>query len=384
MSAVTSSRSSRARRSASSPTRCRAATSAASSRRPRCSPTPRRPTWCCGCSPPPARRASSGPCCPPTAWGWRAASTRALAKRRASEGRLPALEFVELDALTGTADDTRALVRAMRTRAAVIVTARRRRHRPRRRRRRAATSRCCRCRPAPTTPSRRCGRRRSPARPPALLATGPSTPTRSRTGRRRCTSTAGRAHEIALVDVCVSTVTHVGAKALWQPATLRELYCTFAEPHAIGLSSIAGLLQPPAADRPARRRGPLGDPAAARDGVRPDRARRRRRRSACARPRVAPGVPQRVAPPSAAPSPSTASARSRSDRARRHRHPRARRPPRARRACHPRRRRRAPAARPPAPASPPCRRSDEGSTVPRPRRHPDRRRTRAAPSGRGR
>jgi predicted polyphosphate/ATP-dependent NAD kinase len=48
---------------------------------------------------------------------------RALAKRRASEGRLPELEFVELDALTGTADDTRALVSAMRAReAAVIVT----------------------------------------------------------------------------------------------------------------------------------------------------------------------------------------------------------------------------------------------------------------------
>ena len=55
---------------------------------------------------------------------------------------------------------------------------------------------------------------------------------------------AGEAHEIALVDVCVTTVAHVAAKALWQPATLRELYCTFAEPHAIGLSSIAGLLHP--------------------------------------------------------------------------------------------------------------------------------------------
>jgi ABC-type multidrug transport system ATPase subunit len=56
--------------------------------------------------------------------------------------------------------------------------------------------------------------------------------------------------EVALVDVCVCTLGHVGAKALWQPATLRELYCAFAEPHAIGLSSIAGLLRPAARTAP--------------------------------------------------------------------------------------------------------------------------------------
>jgi predicted polyphosphate/ATP-dependent NAD kinase len=50
--------------------------------------------------------------------------------------------------------------------------------------------------------------------------------------------------ELALVDVCVCTTVHVGARALWQPATLRTLLCTFAEPHAIGLSSIAGQLRP--------------------------------------------------------------------------------------------------------------------------------------------
>ena len=47
-----------------------------------------------------------------------------------------------------------------------------------------------------------------------------------------------------------TTVAHVAAKALWQPATLREPYCTFAEPHAIGLSSIAGLLHPVARTDP--------------------------------------------------------------------------------------------------------------------------------------
>jgi predicted polyphosphate/ATP-dependent NAD kinase len=56
--------------------------------------------------------------------------------------------------------------------------------------------------------------------------------------------------EVALVDVCVCTLGHVAAKALWQPATLRALFCTFAEPHAIGLSSIAGQLRPTARDHP--------------------------------------------------------------------------------------------------------------------------------------
>jgi predicted polyphosphate/ATP-dependent NAD kinase len=55
---------------------------------------------------------------------------------------------------------------------------------------------------------------------------------------------AGDRTEEALVDVCVTSADHLGARALWEPSTLRELYCTFAEPHAIGLSSIPGLLCP--------------------------------------------------------------------------------------------------------------------------------------------
>ncbi len=68
---------------------------------------------------------------------------------------------------------------------------------------------------------------------------------------------------MALVDVCVSTVTHVGSRALWQPGTLRELYCAFAEPHAIGLSSIAGLLHPSARTDPHGVVVRMTDPAAA-------------------------------------------------------------------------------------------------------------------------
>ncbi len=50
--------------------------------------------------------------------------------------------------------------------------------------------------------------------------------------------------EIALVDVCVTLSRHVGARALWDPTSLTELYCTFAEPDGIGLSSVPGQLCP--------------------------------------------------------------------------------------------------------------------------------------------
>src|SRR5437016_4796899 len=61
---------------------------------------------------------------------------------------------------------------------------------------------------------------------------------------RVATSTPGQPEEIALVDACVSSLSHVGARALWQPGTISELAVTFAEPDAIGLSSVAGLLHP--------------------------------------------------------------------------------------------------------------------------------------------
>lgn len=59
-----------------------------------------------------------------------------------------------------------------------------------------------------------------------------------------------RPEEIALVDACVSTLTHVGARSLWQAETLSELAVAFAEADAIGLSSIAGVLQPVSRDEP--------------------------------------------------------------------------------------------------------------------------------------
>lgn len=59
------------------------------------------------------------------------------------------------------------------------------------------------------------------------------------------TRASGRVdHEVALVDACVSTAMDVGSRALWTGTSLRELYCTFGEPHGIGLSSIVGRLLP--------------------------------------------------------------------------------------------------------------------------------------------
>ena len=50
--------------------------------------------------------------------------------------------------------------------------------------------------------------------------------------------------EIALVDVAVVTDRFIGARALWRTETFRELFVTFADPEAIGMSAIAGLLKP--------------------------------------------------------------------------------------------------------------------------------------------
>jgi predicted polyphosphate/ATP-dependent NAD kinase len=59
-----------------------------------------------------------------------------------------------------------------------------------------------------------------------------------------------RRGEIALVDACISSLRFLGARALWQPETLSELVVAFAEPDAIGLSSIAGLLHPVSREEP--------------------------------------------------------------------------------------------------------------------------------------
>lgn len=53
----------------------------------------------------------------------------------------------------------------------------------------------------------------------------------------------GNRTEIALVDVCVTRLAHVGARAVWEPDTIAELFVSFAEVDAIGLSSIAAMIE---------------------------------------------------------------------------------------------------------------------------------------------
>ena len=175
---------------------------------------------------------------------------RAQRKRRADAGRWPQLEFVKLETITGTAADTRRLVAAMRARGAAVIivlggdgTAR------------AASVESG---EIPVLPLSTGTNNAFPEMWEAtvagtaagLLATGRVPGERASYRAKVLRVEAGDAREIALVDVCVSTVTHIGSRALWQPDTLREVYCAFAEPHAIGMSSIAGLLQPAARTDP--------------------------------------------------------------------------------------------------------------------------------------
>ena len=54
----------------------------------------------------------------------------------------------------------------------------------------------------------------------------------------------GERSDLALVDVVVSTERFAGAKALWRVDHLHELFVTFANPEAIGMSAVAGMVRP--------------------------------------------------------------------------------------------------------------------------------------------
>jgi predicted polyphosphate/ATP-dependent NAD kinase len=54
----------------------------------------------------------------------------------------------------------------------------------------------------------------------------------------------GRRRDLALVDAVISTERYIGARALWRTDSLRALYVTYADPEAVGMSAIAGLLHP--------------------------------------------------------------------------------------------------------------------------------------------
>jgi hypothetical protein len=51
-------------------------------------------------------------------------------------------------------------------------------------------------------------------------------------------------HDVALIDAALVASAFVGSRALWDPATIRVIVLTRAEPAAVGLSAIGGALDP--------------------------------------------------------------------------------------------------------------------------------------------
>jgi hypothetical protein len=77
------------------------------------------------------------------------------------------------------------------------------------------------------------------------LIAGGTVPAEEVTDRARLLEVATDGQrELAVVDVAVTTASHVGARALWDPSLVVELFCSFAEPGAVGLSSIAARVCP--------------------------------------------------------------------------------------------------------------------------------------------
>ena len=77
-----------------------------------------------------------------------------------------------------------------------------------------------------------------------LVATGRAGPDALRREAALAVELPGLAADLALVDVAVSAERFVGARALWRPHDVSEVFVTFANPSAVGLSAVAGALRP--------------------------------------------------------------------------------------------------------------------------------------------
>ena len=69
-------------------------------------------------------------------------------------------------------------------------------------------------------------------------------------GKRLDIIVDNRLVDIALVDVAVSHESFVGARAIWDIGTIKEIFLTRAEPASIGLSAIGGRLRPTSMEDP--------------------------------------------------------------------------------------------------------------------------------------
>lgn len=77
-----------------------------------------------------------------------------------------------------------------------------------------------------------------------LVATGAVAPEAAVRRNKRLRVRSGEQDELALVDVCVTRMEHVGARAVWEADAIAEIYVAFAEPGVIGLSSIVAMHAP--------------------------------------------------------------------------------------------------------------------------------------------
>lgn len=77
-----------------------------------------------------------------------------------------------------------------------------------------------------------------------LFATGRVTDALRREKMLRVGLDGDSRHDCALVDVAVSMERFVGARALWRPGSVSELFVTSAAPDSVGFSAVAGLLEP--------------------------------------------------------------------------------------------------------------------------------------------
>lgn len=84
----------------------------------------------------------------------------------------------------------------------------------------------------------------------ALVATGRVSEEVGLRTNKRLRIVGTHLNEFALVDVCVSRQPDVGARAVWRSEDLVDLFTSFGEPGAIGLSSIAALANPVSRDDP--------------------------------------------------------------------------------------------------------------------------------------
>jgi predicted polyphosphate/ATP-dependent NAD kinase len=77
-----------------------------------------------------------------------------------------------------------------------------------------------------------------------LVATGRGGPGALRREAALVVERRGASPDLALVDVALTRERFVGARALWRGDSLSEVFVTFADPGAVGLSSLAGVLAP--------------------------------------------------------------------------------------------------------------------------------------------